>query len=43
MQKCLVIEEVEHVFNGQRKHRAAMSRAEDSLEQIIHVLLQGAL
>ena len=39
----LIIEEVEQVFDGERKRRAAMCRAEDGLEQIVDKLLKRAL
>ena len=43
MLNCLVIEEVEHVFDGQRQGRSTVSNAEYGLEQIIDVLLQRDL
>ena len=43
MMQCLVVQEVEHVLDGERQCAAAVRRAEDRLEQIIHVLLEGTL
>lgn len=40
---CLLIQEVEHVFDGEWKSTAPIHRAEECLEQIIHELLQSAL
>lgn len=39
----LLIEEVEHVLDGQGQSRATVGCAEDGLEQVIHKLLQCAL
>ena len=39
----LLVQEVEHVLDGQRQGRAAVCRAEDGLEQVVHELLQRAL
>ena len=39
----LLVQEVEHVLDGQRQGRAPVRRAEDGLKQIIHKLLQRAL
>ena len=41
--QCLVVQEVEHVLDGERECAAAVRRAEDRLEQIVHVLLEGTL
>ena len=43
MMQCLVVQEVEHVLDGERECAAAVRRAEDRLEQIVHVLLEGTL
>ena len=39
----LLIQKVEHVLDGQRQGRAAVSCAEDGLKQVVHELLQRAL
>lgn len=39
----LFVQEVEHVFNGQRECRAAMGCAEHRLKQVVHKLLQRPL
>ena len=39
----LVVQEVEHVLDGQRERRASVGDAEDGLEQVVHVLLQRYL
>lgn len=39
----LLIQEVEHVFDGERERTATIHRAEERLKQIIHKLLQRAL
>ncbi len=43
VQQRLVVQEVEHVLDGERERRAAVRRAEDGLEQVVHVLLQRTL
>ena len=43
MMQCLVVQEVEHVLDGERECAAAVRRAEDRLEQIVYVLLEGTL
>ena len=43
MMQCLVVQEVEHVLDGERECTAAVRRAEDRLEEIVHVLLEGTL
>ena len=43
MMQCLVVQEVKHVLYGERECAAAVRRAEDRLEQIVHVLLEGTL
>ena len=43
VQQGLVVEEVEHVLDGQGQSRPAVGRAEDPLKQVVHKLLQGAL
>lgn len=35
----LVVEKIEHVLNGKRKNTATERRAEDALEEIVHVRL----
>ena len=35
----LLVQEVEHVLDGQRQRAASVGRAEDSLKQVIHKLL----
>ena len=35
----LLVQEVEHVFDGQRQGAASMGRAEDGLKQVVHKLL----
>lgn len=39
----LLIQEVEHVFDGQWQGAASVGGAEDGLKEIIHKLLQRAL
>ena len=39
----LLIQEVKHVFDGQRQGRATVRCAEDGLKQVIHKLLQCPL
>lgn len=39
----LLIQEVKHVFDGQRQGAASMGRAEDGLKQVVHKLLQRTL
>ena len=39
----LLVQKVEHVLDGQGQGRAAVCRAEDGLEQVVHELLQRAL
>lgn len=39
----LLVQEIKHVFDGQRESAAAMGRTEYSLKQIVHKLLQCAL
>ena len=39
----LLVQEVEHVLDGQRQGRAPVRRAEDGLEEVVHELLQRAL
>lgn len=39
----LLIQEVKHVFDGQRQGRATVRCAEDGLKQVIHELLQCPL
>ena len=43
VQQGLVVEEVEHVLDGEGQGRAAVGRAEDTLEQVVDELLQRAL
>lgn len=40
---CLLVQEVEHVFDGEWERAASIRRAEERLEQIVHKLLQRAL
>lgn len=35
----LLVQEVEHVFDGQRQGAASVCCAEDGLEQVVHELL----
>lgn len=39
----LLVQEVEHVFDGQRQSAASMSRTEDGFKQIVNKLLQRSL
>ena len=39
----LLVQEVEHVLDGQRQSAASVCRAEDGLKQVVHKLLQRAL
>lgn len=39
----LLVQEVEHVLDGQGQGGAAVGRAEDGLEEVVHKLLQSAL
>lgn len=39
----LLVQEVKHVLDGQGQGRAAVCRAEDGLEEVVHELLQRAL
>ena len=39
----LLVQEVEHVLDGQRQSAAPVGRAEDGLKQVVHKLLQRAL
>lgn len=39
----LLVQEVEHVLDGQGQGGAPVCRAEDGLEEVVHELLQGAL
>lgn len=40
---CLLIQEIEHVLDGQGERAAPVHSAEQGLKQVIHELLQGAL
>ena len=39
----LLVQEVKHVLDGQRQGRAAAHRAEQSLKQVVHKLLERPL
>lgn len=39
----LLVQEVEHVFDGQRQGAASVGRAEDGFKQIVDKLLQRSL
>lgn len=39
----LLIQEVEHVFDGQGKRTATVSCAEDGLKEVVYKFLEGAL
>ena len=39
----LLVQEVEHVLDGERQRAASVGRAEDGLEQVVHELLQRTL
>lgn len=43
MPVCLLIEEVKHVFDGERQGGASAHSAEQGLKQVVHKLLQSAL
>ena len=43
MLQRLIVQKIKHVLDGEGQRRAAVRRAEDGLEQIVHELLQGAL
>lgn len=40
---CLLIQEIEHVLDGQRERAAAVHGAEQRLKQVVHKLLQRTL
>lgn len=40
---CLLIQEIEHVLDGERERAATVHGAEQRLEQVIHKLLQRTL
>lgn len=40
---CLLIQEIEHVLDGQRERAAAVHGAEQCLKQVVHKLLQRTL
>jgi len=40
---CLLIQEIEHVLDGQGERAAAVHGAEQRLEQVVHKFLQRAL
>ena len=39
----LLVQEVKHVFNGQRKGTASVYRAEERLKEVVHKLLKSTL
>lgn len=40
---CLLIQEIEHILDGQRERAAAVHRAEQRLKQVVHEFLQRSL